>query len=141
MEECRRLGAKQAAHHGADLSDPNQIEDLFNYVKEKCGRGPDILVNNAGELFVHTHTHTHTFSSTHDNDDNYCTPSSCVYVKKLGGAWETRLLSVDTADMPDLALSPGSTHPTLKRWVESGDKAISLPFSLMFFRDTACLSN
>ena len=48
LEECRRLGAKQAVHHGANLSDPNQIEDLFNYVKEKCGQSPDILVNNAG---------------------------------------------------------------------------------------------
>ena len=49
LEECEKLGAKMAVHHGADLSDPKQIEDMFGFVQEKCGQGPDVLINNAGE--------------------------------------------------------------------------------------------
>ena len=61
MEECKRLGAKLVEHHGADLSDPSQIEACFKYIEDKCGKGPDVLVNNAGEFFVITCTSiTHT---------------------------------------------------------------------------------
>ena len=49
LGECRTLGAELAEHHGADLSDPTQIEAFFNFVEDKCGQGPDILVNNAGK--------------------------------------------------------------------------------------------
>ena len=49
LTECRQLGARLAHHHGADLSDPKQIEELLKFVVDKCGHGPDILVNNAGE--------------------------------------------------------------------------------------------
>ena len=62
-------------HHGADLCDPNQIEDMFRYIEEKYTHSPNILVNNAGieritavysvpsilhSACAHTHTHTHT---------------------------------------------------------------------------------
>ena len=49
-EEYKKLGAKFVEHHGADLSDPSQIEAFFKHVEDKCGRSPDVLVNNAGEL-------------------------------------------------------------------------------------------
>ena len=48
MDECRQLGAPKVEHHGADLSKPNEIEDLFKFISERFGRSPDILVNNAG---------------------------------------------------------------------------------------------
>ena len=35
-------------HHDADLCDPNQIADMFLFIRDKYSRGPDILVNNAG---------------------------------------------------------------------------------------------
>ena len=38
-------------HHGADMSKPNEIEDLFGLINKKLG-GVDILVNNAGIQFV-----------------------------------------------------------------------------------------
>ena len=50
MEECKKLGAKLVEHHGADLSDPSQIEACFKYVEDKRGKSPDVLVNNAGEF-------------------------------------------------------------------------------------------
>ena len=37
----------RVGYHGADLSDPAQIEELFNYARRDFGR-VDILVNNAG---------------------------------------------------------------------------------------------
>ena len=70
LAECRQLGARLAERHGADLSDPKQIEHLFEFVVDKCGHGPDVLVNNAGEdcggcallsLFL-SHTHTHSLA-------------------------------------------------------------------------------
>ena len=49
VEECRQEGSPSVEHHGADLSRPDQIEDMFKFVEEKFRRSPDILVNNAGE--------------------------------------------------------------------------------------------
>lgn len=45
------LGNRQSVfhHHGADLCDPEQIQDLFRFTQEKFSRSPDILVNNAGQ--------------------------------------------------------------------------------------------
>jgi NAD(P)-dependent dehydrogenase (short-subunit alcohol dehydrogenase family) len=39
-------------HHGADLCDPTQISDMFQFIKSRYNRGPDILVNNAGMQYV-----------------------------------------------------------------------------------------
>ena len=36
-------------HHGGDLSDPKQIEDLYKFTQDKFSQTPDILVNNAGQ--------------------------------------------------------------------------------------------
>ena len=41
-----RFGGR-VGHHGADLSDPTQIEALFDYARRDFGR-VDILINNAG---------------------------------------------------------------------------------------------
>nr|WP_314571233.1 3-hydroxybutyrate dehydrogenase [uncultured Pseudomonas sp.] len=46
LAEVRRHGT-QVAHHGADVSDPAQLAELFEYVRASLG-GVDILVNNAG---------------------------------------------------------------------------------------------
>ncbi len=46
LAEVRRHGT-QVAHHGADVSDPTQLAELFGYVQATFG-GVDILVNNAG---------------------------------------------------------------------------------------------
>jgi 3-hydroxybutyrate dehydrogenase len=46
LAEVRRHGS-QVAHHGADVSDPAQLAELFEYVRTSLG-GVDILVNNAG---------------------------------------------------------------------------------------------
>ncbi|MDY1045497.1 3-hydroxybutyrate dehydrogenase [Pseudomonas coleopterorum] len=46
LAEVRRHGT-QVAHHGADVSDPAQLAELFEYVRTSLG-GVDILVNNAG---------------------------------------------------------------------------------------------
>lgn len=46
LAEVRRHGT-QVAHHGADVSDPAQLAELFEYVRMSLG-GVDILVNNAG---------------------------------------------------------------------------------------------
>ena len=48
VKECKEKGAKKVEYHGADLSDVKQIVQLFEFVREKFGRGPDVLVNNAG---------------------------------------------------------------------------------------------
>ncbi len=48
LEACRSTGGV-AEHHGADLSDPNQITELFECMMQRWGRTPDILVNNAGK--------------------------------------------------------------------------------------------
>lgn len=44
--QMRALGA-EFAHHGADMSQPDQIEDLMRFAESRFG-GVDILVNNAG---------------------------------------------------------------------------------------------
>lgn len=44
--EVSALGAK-VAYHGADMSQPQQIEDMMRYAAKEFGR-VDILVNNAG---------------------------------------------------------------------------------------------
>ena len=62
LDECRKLSAKLVEHHGADLSDPNQIEEFFKYVEDKCGRGPDVLVNNAGETYFVIYLYNEHFS-------------------------------------------------------------------------------
>ena len=62
LEECKKLSAKLVEHHGADLSDPSQIEACFKYIEDKYGKGPDVLVNNAGEFFVIRCTYSHTLS-------------------------------------------------------------------------------
>ncbi len=49
MEACQRSGAPGVRHHGADLSDPKQISEMFSWTADTCGRTPDVLVNNAGE--------------------------------------------------------------------------------------------
>jgi 3-hydroxybutyrate dehydrogenase len=46
LAEVRRHGT-QVAHHGADVSDPAQLAELFEYARASLG-GVDILVNNAG---------------------------------------------------------------------------------------------
>ena len=46
LAEVRRHST-QVAHHGADVSDPAQLAELFEYVRASLG-GVDILVNNAG---------------------------------------------------------------------------------------------
>ena len=48
VEACRREGAPRVEHSSADLSDPRQISELFDFVSRKWGSSPDILVNNAG---------------------------------------------------------------------------------------------
>ena len=48
VKDCREKGAKKVEYHGADLSDVKQIVQMFEFVREKFGRGPDVLVNNAG---------------------------------------------------------------------------------------------
>ena len=50
LAEVRALGAT-AAHHGADMSKPAEIEDMMRQCAAQLG-GPDILVNNAGIQFV-----------------------------------------------------------------------------------------
>ena len=40
-------------HHDADLCDPTQISDMFQFIKSRYTRGPDILVNNAGTFRPH----------------------------------------------------------------------------------------
>ena len=63
--ECRGEGGSGGSmtveHHGADLSSPKQIEDLFQFIGEKFGQGPDVLVNNAG-------TYMQFVNSTHPLD-------------------------------------------------------------------------
>ena len=51
VEQCLQQGATSVQYHGANLSHPEQIEDLFGFIRAKCGKTPDILVNNAGKLF------------------------------------------------------------------------------------------
>lgn len=46
LAEVRQHGT-QVAHHGADVSNPAQLAELFEYVQATFG-GVDILVNNAG---------------------------------------------------------------------------------------------
>jgi 3-hydroxybutyrate dehydrogenase len=46
LERVRALGAK-ASHHGADMSQPTEIEDMMRAAEREFG-GVDILVNNAG---------------------------------------------------------------------------------------------
>jgi 3-hydroxybutyrate dehydrogenase len=46
LAEVRRHGT-QVAHHGADVSDPTQLAELFECAQATFG-GVDILVNNAG---------------------------------------------------------------------------------------------
>ncbi|KAL5509020.1 hypothetical protein EMCRGX_G004301 [Ephydatia muelleri] len=48
VKECKEKGARKVEYHGADLSDVKQIVQMFEFVREKFGRGPDVLVNNAG---------------------------------------------------------------------------------------------
>lgn len=52
VEACRGEGASRVEHSSADLSEPRQISQLFNFVSRKWGRTPDILVNNAGMQYV-----------------------------------------------------------------------------------------
>lgn len=47
----KSLGAASVLHHGADMSKPSEIEDMFAQIKSKHNR-VDILVNNAGIQFV-----------------------------------------------------------------------------------------
>ena len=51
-------------HHGADLCDPSQIAEMFQFIQDKCSQGPD---NNAGsppstppavEIVCVCHTHS-----------------------------------------------------------------------------------
>ena len=49
VKECKEKGARKVEYHGADLSDVKQIVQMFEFVREKFGRGPDVLVNNAGK--------------------------------------------------------------------------------------------
>ncbi len=46
LERVRALGAR-ASHHGADMSQPAEIEDMMRAAEREFG-GVDILVNNAG---------------------------------------------------------------------------------------------
>ena len=46
LARVRALGAK-ASHHGADMSQPTEIEDMMRAAEREFG-GVDILVNNAG---------------------------------------------------------------------------------------------
>jgi len=46
LDRVRALGAK-ASHHGADMSQPTEIEDMMRAAEREFG-GVDILVNNAG---------------------------------------------------------------------------------------------
>jgi len=46
LDRIRALGAR-AAHHGADMSKPAEIEDMMRAAEREFG-GIDILVNNAG---------------------------------------------------------------------------------------------
>ena len=53
VQECKAAGAASGVDvhfHGADLSDPARIDDLFAFVRRQCARTPDILINNAGAL-------------------------------------------------------------------------------------------
>ena len=49
VEACTKEGAAGVKHHGADLSNPEQIAGLFEFARRKFGRTPDIVVNNAGD--------------------------------------------------------------------------------------------
>jgi 3-hydroxybutyrate dehydrogenase len=46
-----RAAGGEAVHHGADMSQPDEIEDMVHQCQAQLG-GPDILVNNAGIQFV-----------------------------------------------------------------------------------------
>lgn len=52
LSKLKSLGAKSVIHHGADMSKPSEIEDLFATINKQLNRGVDILVNNAGIQFV-----------------------------------------------------------------------------------------
>lgn len=52
VEECLKRGSPKVEYCPADLSELNQIETMFENIKEKFGRGPDVLVNNAGKQYV-----------------------------------------------------------------------------------------
>lgn len=43
----RKCGLAAAHHHSADLRDPDQIEDMIDWIEERIG-AIDILINNAG---------------------------------------------------------------------------------------------
>ncbi len=49
--EAGRAHGVRVGFHGADMSQPSAIEDLFAYAQQAFG-GVDILVNNAGIQFV-----------------------------------------------------------------------------------------
>lgn len=51
VNELGTLGAGDVIHHGADMSKPDEIEELFAHVSKTFG-GVDVLVNNAGIQFV-----------------------------------------------------------------------------------------
>lgn len=51
VSNLKSMGAKSVLHHGADMSKPREIEDMFAQIKDKYNR-VDILVNNAGIQFV-----------------------------------------------------------------------------------------
>ena len=52
VEVCQRSGAPSVRHHGADLSDPQQISEMFGVMTDTFGAGPDVVVNNAGKFVV-----------------------------------------------------------------------------------------
>ena len=49
--EMEKEHGVQIGYSGADLTKPDAIEGMFDYVKKEFG-GVDILVNNAGTQFV-----------------------------------------------------------------------------------------
>ncbi|MFY9510190.1 MAG: 3-hydroxybutyrate dehydrogenase [Rubrivivax sp.] len=50
VAQVKAIGG-QVAYHGADMSKPEQIEDMVRQCQAQLG-GPDILVNNAGIQYV-----------------------------------------------------------------------------------------
>ena len=48
IDECLKRGSPKVEYHNVDLSVPAQIDQLFEFIRIKFGKGPDVLVNNAG---------------------------------------------------------------------------------------------
>ena len=58
VKECQSRGAGRVEYHGADLSKPDQIGEMFRFILERFGHSPDVLVNNAGKRILNAKLYT-----------------------------------------------------------------------------------